>query len=111
METRTRISNLKYTSTKIYCVLKNSVHFIFAHRGKFLKNVRDEAHYFSGMDRYADFLRLKIQRNTNKLCLNDRVYFIFAHRDQFLKNNRDEIPKGPSLIIFRNGQIRGLSLT
>ena len=27
----------------------------------------------------------------------------------FLKNNGDEAPKGPSPIIFRNGQIRGLS--
>ena len=28
----------------------------------------------------------------------------------FLKNNGDEAPKGPSPIIFRNGQIRGLKI-
>ena len=28
----------------------------------------------------------------------------------FLKNNGDEASKGPSSIIFRKGQIRGLSL-
>ena len=37
-----------------------------------------EAHYFSGMDRYEDFLRLKIHLNKNKLYFDRQYAFYFC---------------------------------